>query len=184
MLRKKANKNSFVQSVFGKEETIMADNERGYRPIDERIEFHQGILKERIKQLEGCNTSGRNDIEVEIEKEEQKIRDLKELKRKLLENSKFLFLIASDSTCKVIKTLPTYIETSHDARLDAERIMKKLLNDNHVELPLGKYIGIIVYKSFYDTMIDKENVSSIFKDKNAYVTSKEIIASSAGITVL
>ena len=40
MLRKKANKNSFVHSVFGKEETIMADNERGYRPIDERIEFH------------------------------------------------------------------------------------------------------------------------------------------------
>ena len=161
----------------------MADSERGYRPIDERIEFHLGILKERIKHLEGCNTSGRNDIEEEIKKEEETIRNLEELKRKLLEKSKFLFLIASDSTCKVIKTLPTYIETSHDARLDAERIMKKLLNNNQVELPLGKYIGIIVYKSFYDTMTDKEYVSSIFKDENAYVTSKEIIASSDGITV-
>lgn len=62
-------------------------------------------------------------------------------------------------------------------------IRVRKLRNNHVELPLGKYIGIIVYKSFYDTMTDKENVSSIFKDENAYVTSKEIVASSDGITV-
>ncbi len=65
--------------------------------IDEGIDFHQKLLNDRIKQLEGNNTSGREIIEKDKVAEENKIRDLQEKKEKLLEEPRFLFLIASES---------------------------------------------------------------------------------------
>ena len=143
--------------------------------IDEGIDFHQKLLNDRIKQLEGNNTSGREIIEKDKVAEENKIRDLQEKKEKLLEEPRFLFLIASESDKRVIIKLPTYIETEAEAKRYLTIIMKKLIKDNHVNLELGIYIGMIVRKSYYDDLDDQVNMSTFSRNENVYVVSESFV---------
>jgi len=61
---------------------------------------------------------------------------------------------------------------------------QKLLADNAVQLNDGGYIGIIVRNSFYKVMDDKESVSQILTNRDAYITSKQILVASDNISVL
>lgn len=149
--------------------------------IDESIEFHQKLLDERKQQLEGCNTSGREKLENEKAAEEKKIKDLQEKKEKLLANPKFLFLIAFESDRRVMMTLPTYIETSGEAKYKGTRIMEKLIKDNNVQLELGRYLGLIVRKSYYDNLEDKEDICSFSRNENVYVMSEVFVQTDKGV---
>ncbi len=152
--------------------------------IDERIDFHRQLLNEHIKQLENCNTSGRETIEKEKSKEEQIIETLIIKRNSLLSMPKFLFLIADEKQNKVIESISTYIETADEAKRFVVRIMEKLLEDNQVKMKLGNYIGIIVRKAFYEKMAEKETVSAIFNNRDTYVTSQIFVVTDNGVAFL
>lgn len=160
----------------------MEEEIKEYWTIDEKIDFHQKLLDARIKDLEGNYTSERKMLEKEKEAEEQTIDRLEELKRRLLEKPKFLFLIVSNVNCKVKNIYPTYIVTADEAKRYAESIIRKLLDDNHVHLELGAYVGIIVDKTLYYKLQGKETVRSIFTSKDkVYVNSKEFVVTDMGV---
>ena len=150
--------------------------------IDERIELHEKCLAEFENQLKMDLTTEARDILENNKKEEgHKLYILKEKKRKLLEKPHFLLLIANDATNKVIKTLPTYIETADEAKRNVVSIIDKVLTDNNVQLSLGHYLGIIVRKAFYDKMDDKLTVRAIFSNQDVHISSEEFVVTDKGI---
>lgn len=160
------------------------NKERSYFTIDEQL----FILRKRLALYhEELNTKLTNEDRQKLEgfkaEGEDKIHILESRKTALLEKPTFHLLLASDVDYKVKHRVPTYIETSDEAKYFAKSIIKQLIQDNAIELADGGYIGIIVYRSFYEKMNDSETVSSILKDRDAYVTSKEIIVSCDGISV-
>ena len=108
------------------------------------------------------------------------------MKDRLLQSPEFLFLIANKYECKVLLSIPTYIETQDEAKILTEALMSKYLEDNSISLDNGSYVGIIVRKAFYDELreTEKSDVQSIFKNNNVHVISKEIIVSGEGISFI
>lgn len=96
----------------------------------------------------------------------------------------FLLLIAEESNNKVFKCIPTKIQTESEGKLSTESTIKKCLCDSCIDLVKGRYIGIIVRKSFYDKLEEKEDVPAIFRNNDVYVFSKVIIISDKGIEVI
>lgn len=172
-----------VNELFDK--LIMEEGkERAWFTIDEKLFIYRERKNMYVEELKSELTDEdrkkfnllKAENEVEIQKLESKIEHY-------LIRPTFLLLIANDIDNKVFKIIPTYIETEDEAKYFVNRTIKKLLIDNCVELKDGGYIGIIVRKAFYNRMTDKEEVKSIYEDRDAYITSKEIIVSSDGITV-
>lgn len=159
----------------------MEDNNIQCWTIDERIAHHNKLLDEYIIQLNSCNTSARDHFEREKAIEEKKISELEEKKEKLLAEPRFLFLIAFESDKRVIVKLPTYIETEDEAKRHLTKIMKKLVQDNHVKLELGIYLGMIVRKSYYDDLDDQVNMSSFSCNENVYVVSESFVKTDKGV---
>lgn len=94
---------------------------------------------------------------------------------RLIENPLFLLVIVEESTIRIVRTIPTYIENGSDAKHDAEFFMKELLMEPCNKLYDGEFLGIIVRKEAYTKMEDKDDVPSIFKNRKAFVISKEIV---------
>lgn len=160
--------------------------ERSWFTIDERLSIHQARLDLCLEELKSNLTDDdRRIFETYKAEEEHEIYLLNSKKEKLLYNPFFLLLIANDIDNKVFKTIPTYIEIADEAKYYAKKTIENLLADNGVNLGLGRFVGIIVRKSFYERMreVDKFEVQRIFTDNDVYVTSKEILVSSEGITI-
>lgn len=146
-----------------------------YFTLDERLAFHQKLLEDRKERLKGDLTDeDRRIIESYKKEEENNIERLEIRKQRLLEEPRFLLLIAATPDYKVLKPMPTYIETECEAKHYAESIIQKLLADNNVELEPGVYLAIIVRKSFYDKEKDKLNVSIFNSNKDVHVSDKVI----------
>ena len=146
-----------------------------YFTLDEQLAFHQKWLEDHIERLKGGLTDeDRRIIEGYKKDEEDIIERLAIRKQCLLEEPRFLLLIATTPDYKVFKILPTYIETEFEAKHYAESIIRKLLADNNVELEQGVYLAIIVRKSFYDKEKDKVNVRKFNSNKDVHITDKEI----------
>ena len=152
--------------------------------LDERIALHQGNLGCYDKELNGEPTEeGRKQLELNKAEEEDIILKLQNRKARLLMNPRFLLLIANESDNKVFKTINTYIETQSEALFFANKIIKNLLEENHVKLEMGSYIGIIVRKAFYDRAAEKVSVPIILNDNGIHITSKQIVSSNDGVTI-
>lgn len=156
-----------------------------YFTLDERLAFHQKWLEDRIERLKGdLSDEDRQIIESYKKEEEDIIERLENRKQRLLEEPRFLLLIASTSDYKVFKTLSTNIETECEAKYYAESIIRKLLADNNVNLDAGVYLAIIVRKSFYDKEEDKVSVSKFNCNSDVHITDKEIQVTDKGIFIL
>ncbi len=105
-------------------------------------------------------------------------------KTMFVESPIFRLIIAEEYNNKIVKTIPTYIENGDDAKCNAELFMKELLMESCNQLNDGKYIGIIVRKVCYDKMEDKNDVPSIFKNRKAFVISKEIVVENGEISIV
>lgn len=92
-----------------------------------------------------------------------------------MEQSNFLLLIADEVENKVFASIPTTIKTEDEGILSAESFIKEHLTDSSISLANGRYIGIIVRKSFYDKLDKKDDVPTIFRNNDVYVSSKVII---------
>lgn len=152
--------------------------------LDELIEQHLTYRDSFVKELGfEATEEGRNQLELNKTEEDEIINKLRNRKERLLMSPIFLLLIADESDKKVFKTINTYIETQSEARFFADKAIDKLLKDNHIELKIGSYIGIIVRKALYDSAEDKDYVPNIFNNANIYITSKQIVSSNDGIAV-
>lgn len=162
-------------------------NERGWRSIDERLDYYQSHLKKCVEQL--SNNPREEDLKrLEETKAENEhiIGLLNDEKERLLQSPKFLFLIANQYEYKLLWSVPTYIETQDEAKILTETSMRDYLEDNSIPLENGSYVGIIVRNAFYDKLSETEklDVQSIFKNKNVHIISKEIIVSSGEISII
>lgn len=156
-----------------------------YFTLDERLAFHQKCLEDRIERLKGDLSDEDRQIIDSYKKEEEVIIERLEIrKQRLLEEPRFLLLIATTPDYKVFKILPTYIETEFEAKHSAGSIIRKLLADNNVELDPDVYLAIIVRKSFYEKEEDKINVSKFNTNRDVYVTDKEMQVTNEEINII
>ncbi len=162
-------------------------NERLWLTIDERYNCFQELLAKCEEGLKNNpSAEDRKLLEDNKAQNEHNICLLSSLKDRLLQSPTFLFLIANQYDCKVLLSIPTYIETQDEAKFLTEALMRKYLEDNNIPLDCGSYVGIIVRKAFYDKLskTEQSDVQSIFKGNNVHVISKEIIVSGEGISFI
>lgn len=162
-------------------------NERTWRTIDERLSDCQANLEKCLEELKNnLNDNERQKLEKTKSNNEHNIHLLNCEKKRLLQCPTFLFLIANQFENQVLRTIPTYIETQDEAKYLTEIAMKNLLENDDISLGVGSYVGIIVRKTYYNKLsdTDKVDVQKIFHNEGVYVTSKEIIVSRDGISII
>lgn len=155
-----------------------------YFTLDQRIEFHQKCLQEREQQLQADMTDeARKAVEGYRNKEKEALDFLFNRKETLLTDPRYLFLIASESDCKVFQTISTYIETPEEAKHFAESIMRKMIEVKNVMLEIGTYRGLIVRKSYYDKEADKVDFRKFQNNRYVYIISKQIVVTDKGLYI-
>lgn len=100
-----------------------------------------------------------------------------------MEHPVFLLLIAEVIENQIIKTIPLTFMTEDEAKYSANSYFEDYLSTYCKELVDGRYIAIVVRKSYYDTL-SKKDVTNIFLDDNVYISSKEINITGGQINVL
>ena len=166
---------------------MVEKSERSLRTIDELLSECQASLKKCLEELNSNpSTEERQKLDKTKSDNEQKIYTLNCEKESLLQCPRFVFLLANEFDNKVLISVPTYIVTQEEAKYLAETTMENLLVNNNINLRNGSYVGIIVRKANYDKLSDSEkvDVQKIFHNNGVYITSKEIIVSSQGISII